>query len=96
MADYIIVYGRANGFCIYNDVAITAKYLATKYNQRVMVIDTDGHHGDGLNGAFILIIRSCVIPSMKQVNFYFQVQDITLNVANLGYGYTVNTVRTLY
>ena len=26
--------GRANGFCVYNDVAITAKYLNQKYGQR--------------------------------------------------------------
>ena len=49
---YITHYGRANGFCIYNDVAITAKYLVEKYHQRVMVIDTDAHHGDGTQWSF--------------------------------------------
>jgi acetoin utilization protein AcuC len=39
--------GRASGFCIYNDIAITAQYLAKEYNQRVLIIDTDAHHGDG-------------------------------------------------
>lgn len=44
--------GRANGFCIYNDVAITAKYLSEKYHMKVMVIDTDAHHGDGVQWSF--------------------------------------------
>lgn len=44
--------GRANGFCIYNDVAITAKYLSQKYDMKVMVIDTDAHHGDGVQWSF--------------------------------------------
>ncbi|MEJ7346096.1 acetoin utilization protein AcuC, partial [Staphylococcus haemolyticus] len=44
--------GRANGFCIYNDVAITAQYLVNRYNQRVMIIDTDAHHGDGTQWSF--------------------------------------------
>jgi len=44
--------GRANGFCIYNDVAVTAQYLETYYNQRVMIIDTDAHHSDGTQWSF--------------------------------------------
>ncbi|CYF31571.1 acetoin utilization protein AcuC [Staphylococcus aureus subsp. aureus CIG1114] len=44
--------GRASGFCIYNDIAITAQYLAKEYNQRVLIIDTDAHHGDGTQWSF--------------------------------------------
>ena len=83
MADYIIVYGRANGFCIYNDVAITAKYLATKYNQRVMVIDTDGHHGDGTQWSLYTDNTIMCYSIHETGKFYFQVQDITLNVAKI-------------
>ena len=39
-------------FCIYNDIAITAQYLAKEYNQRVLIIDTDAHHGDGTQWSF--------------------------------------------
>jgi acetoin utilization protein AcuC len=36
------------GFCIYNDVAFAALYLIDKYNlDRVMVLDTDAHAGNG-------------------------------------------------
>ncbi len=36
------------GFCIYNDVAFAALYLIEKYQlDRVMVLDTDAHAGNG-------------------------------------------------
>ncbi|HJF67265.1 MAG TPA: acetoin utilization protein AcuC [Staphylococcus kloosii] len=44
--------GRANGFCIYNDVAITIAYLIKHYKCKVLCIDTDAHHGDGTQWSF--------------------------------------------
>ena len=36
------------GFCIYNDVAFAARYLINKYGlERVLVLDTDAHAGNG-------------------------------------------------
>ncbi|MHA6251989.1 acetoin utilization protein AcuC [Oceanobacillus sp. CAU 1775] len=43
---------QAAGFCIYNDGAVACKYIREKYNLRVMYIDTDAHHGDGVQLAF--------------------------------------------
>lgn len=41
------------GFCIFNNVAIAAKYAKQKYNlKRVMVLDWDVHHGNGTESAF--------------------------------------------
>lgn len=41
------------GFCIYNDVAFTAFYLIEKYHlDRVMVLDTDAHAGNGTSEYF--------------------------------------------
>jgi len=37
----------AGGFCIFNDVAIAVKYLEEKGFNKVAVVDTDAHHGDG-------------------------------------------------
>lgn len=40
---------KASGFCIFNDVAIAAKYLISHYGlSRVMYIDIDAHHSDGV------------------------------------------------
>jgi len=41
----------ASGFCYMNDVALAIKYLLQK-NQRVLYIDIDAHHGDGVQFAF--------------------------------------------
>lgn len=44
---------KCRGFCIFNDVAITANYLMKRKNiDKVMVIDYDAHHGDGTQRAF--------------------------------------------
>lgn len=43
---------QAAGFCIYNDGAVAAKYIQEKYNLKVLYVDTDAHHGDGVQMAF--------------------------------------------
>jgi acetoin utilization protein AcuC len=44
---------KGRGFCIFNDVAITANYLLKRKNiNRIMIIDYDAHHGDGTQRAF--------------------------------------------
>ncbi len=44
---------RAMGFCLFNNVAITAKYLQQKYRvKKVLIIDWDVHHGNGTQNAF--------------------------------------------
>ncbi|WP_414042686.1 acetoin utilization protein AcuC [Macrococcus animalis] len=44
--------GRASGFCIYNDSTVAIEYIKQKYQQRVLYIDTDAHHGDGVQFSF--------------------------------------------
>lgn len=44
---------RGAGFCVFNDVACTVRYLQRKYNlKRIMVVDIDCHHADGTQDAF--------------------------------------------
>jgi acetoin utilization protein AcuC len=43
--------GRASGFCIYNDVAL-ALALARDEGHRVLYVDLDVHHGDGVQALF--------------------------------------------
>lgn len=42
----------ASGFCIYNDAAIAIAHLRATYGVRVAYIDTDAHHGDGVQWMF--------------------------------------------
>ncbi|GGI10123.1 acetoin utilization protein AcuC [Gottfriedia solisilvae] len=43
---------KASGFCVYNDCAIAIKYIQKKYGLKVLYVDTDAHHGDGVQWAF--------------------------------------------
>ena len=44
---------RASGFCVFNDPAVAVAYLKSKYHlQRVMYLDIDAHHGDGVMFGF--------------------------------------------
>jgi acetoin utilization protein AcuC len=42
----------ASGFCIYNDPAIAIAWLLGQGAERVAYVDTDVHHGDGVQAAF--------------------------------------------
>jgi acetoin utilization deacetylase AcuC-like enzyme len=44
---------RAMGFCIFNNVAIAARFALSKFNlDRVLIVDFDVHHGNGTQDAF--------------------------------------------
>ena len=44
---------RAMGFCLFNNVAIAAKYALAKYKlERIAIIDFDVHHGNGTQATF--------------------------------------------
>jgi acetoin utilization deacetylase AcuC-like enzyme len=43
---------RASGFCIYNDAAVAIAAALAERNARVLYLDFDAHHGDGVQAAF--------------------------------------------
>ena len=43
----------ASGFCIFNNIAITAMYLLRKIRlERILILDIDAHHGNGTQEVF--------------------------------------------
>lgn len=42
----------AMGFCLFNNVAITANYLKMRGHKRILIIDFDVHHGNGTQEIF--------------------------------------------
>jgi acetoin utilization deacetylase AcuC-like enzyme len=43
---------QAMGFCLFNTIAVTARYAKSKGYEKVMIIDFDVHHGNGTQDAF--------------------------------------------
>lgn len=42
---------KASGFCYINDIVLTIEKLLTKFD-RILYVDIDVHHGDGVEQAF--------------------------------------------
>lgn len=64
------LFDRAMGFCIFNNIAVAARYaLQFKNLQRVLIIDWDVHHGNGTQDAFYHD-SSVFYLSLHQFPFY--------------------------
>lgn len=44
--------GHAAGFCIYNDLVAAIRWVRRETGWRVLYVETDAHHGDGVQDAF--------------------------------------------
>lgn len=44
--------GWASGFCVYNDVAMGIQWMLDQGAQKIVYIDVDAHHGDGVQAIF--------------------------------------------
>jgi acetoin utilization deacetylase AcuC-like enzyme len=82
---------RAMGFCLFNNVAIGARYAQTHYPEieRVAIIDWDVHHGNGTQGIFY-DDPSVFFFSMHQYPWYPGTGARGETGVGRGRGYTLN------
>lgn len=83
--------GKASGFCVYNDCSVAIKYLQQKYHARVLYVDTDAHHGDGVQWAFYDDPDVCTLSIHETGRYLFPgTGNINERGQGEGYGYTFN------
>jgi acetoin utilization deacetylase AcuC-like enzyme len=81
---------RGMGFCIFNNIAIGARYLEKAYNaKRILIVDFDLHHGNGTQHSFygdatVLYFSTHQYPYYPGTGWYEEIGE------GDGEGYTIN------
>ncbi|KAL1410193.1 histone deacetylase [Vanrija albida] len=82
--------GEASGFCYVNDIVLAILELL-RVHPRVLYIDIDIHHGDGVQEAFYLSNRVLTVSFHKYaVDFFPGTGNLSEIGANLGKHFTLN------
>jgi acetoin utilization deacetylase AcuC-like enzyme len=78
------------GFCIFNNIAIAARYLGQKYNlKNILIVDFDLHHGNGTQHSFYND-KSVLYFSTHQYPYYPGTGSREEIGEGKGAGYTIN------
>uniref|UniRef100_G1PYS3 Histone deacetylase 1 n=1 Tax=Myotis lucifugus TaxID=59463 RepID=G1PYS3_MYOLU len=80
---------EASGFCYVNDIVLAILELL-KYHQRVLYIDIDIHHGDGVEEAFYTTDRVMTVSFHKYGEYFPGTADLRDIGAGKGKYYAVN------
>jgi acetoin utilization protein AcuC len=84
-------YARAAGFCIYNDPAVAIAAVRSRYGGRVIYIDVDAHHGDGVQELFYGDPNVLTISMHESGRYLFPGTGFIQELGEgAGYGYSVN------
>jgi acetoin utilization deacetylase AcuC-like enzyme len=80
---------EASGFCYVNDIVLAILELL-KYHNRVLYIDIDVHHGDGVEEAFYTTNRVMTVSFHRYGDFFPGTGDLKETGAAEGAGYSLN------
>ncbi|MCC6274454.1 MAG: histone deacetylase [Leptospiraceae bacterium] len=80
---------NAMGFCLFNNIAITAKYIQKLGKKKILILDWDVHHGNGTEHAFYED-DSVYFISLHQYPFYPGSGDENSRGKGKGLGYNLN------
>lgn len=80
---------RGMGFCLFNNVAVAARYAQEQGVDRVLIVDWDLHHGNGTQKAFY-DDPTVLYFSTHQYPYYPGTGDVSEAGRDAGEGYTVN------
>ncbi len=81
---------KAMGFCLFNNIAIAARYAQYKYGiQRIVILDWDVHHGNGTQDIFY-DDKSVFYISTHQYPFYPGTGSRSESGNGAGEGYNLN------
>jgi acetoin utilization deacetylase AcuC-like enzyme/GNAT superfamily N-acetyltransferase len=82
---------RASGFCIYNDASVAIAHVLRATEAKVLYIDFDAHHGDGVQRSFYDDPRVMTISLHETGRYLFPGTGDVLELGEgLGRGYSVN------
>ena len=82
---------EASGFCIYNDAAAAIRWMQQTHGSRVMYIDIDAHHGDGVQQIFYDDPGILTLSFHESGAFLYPGTGFIDEMgAGDGYGYSVN------
>lgn len=82
---------RASGFCIYNDIAIAIAHVLRSCEAKVLYIDFDAHHGDGVQRSFYDEPHVMKVSFHETGRYLFPGSGDVLELGRgLGRGYSVN------
>lgn len=80
----------AGGFCIFNDIVMSVRYLQQKYRiEKIAIVDFDGHHADGTQ--FMLYDEPVLKISLHRYGFIYPGTGNFNEIGSgAGIGYSVN------
>ena len=82
--------GAGMGYCVFNNIAVAARYAQRRGARRPMIVDWDVHHGNGTQAAFYED-QSVLFLSLHQESWYPAASGSLDQVgADVGIGSTIN------